>query len=189
MPSGMSVTVSCGIFRAELEYLAREGRLSGEVVFLDASLHVNFDRLKSGLVQTLEGLRRKGCEARVLYGACHPEMAEILERFGARRMAASNCLEALVGGEEMHRLTTERKTFFLSVGWINNWEKMFAIGTKDFDLDFRALLSTYERAVVFETGVLPLDEERLLRFQELTRLPVERRPICLDLLADQLHSF
>lgn len=182
------VLVSCGIFREELEYLAREGRLNGDIVFLDAALHVNFDKLKAGLVQALDGKRREGCEVNVLYGACHPEMADILECHGAKRMAANNCLEALVGVDEVRRLDSEGKTFFLSAGWINNWEKMFALGKEDFEFDFEAMLRPYERVIVFETGVIPIDEEKLRKFQQLTRLPVERKAITLDHLFDQLQN-
>ena len=180
--------VSCGIFREELEHLVGEGKLSADIVFLDAALHVNFDKLKEGLVRALDGKRQKGCEVNVLYGACHPEMAEILECYGAKRMAASNCLEALVGADEMRRLESAGKTFFLSAGWINNWEKMFALGKEDFEFDFEAMLRPYTRVIVFETGVIPIDEARLLKFQQLTHLPVERKAISLDHLVDQLQS-
>jgi hypothetical protein len=183
-----TVLVSCGIFREELEYLAREGLLDGDTVFLDAALHVNFDKLKEQLVRTLDGNCRKDCDVKVLYGACHPEMAEILERYGAKRMAANNCLEALVGADEMRRHESAGKTFFLSAGWINNWEEMFALGKEDFDFDFQAMFRPYERVLVFETGVIPIDEVKLQRFKLFTRLPVERTTISLDHLVAQLQN-
>jgi hypothetical protein len=180
MPGPSTVIVSCGIFREEIEFLVREKYLSGDVVFLDAALHVNFDKLKSRLTDALEKLAGSGSKAKILYGHCHPEMSEILKKYGAERIKAGNCLEAIVGAEEISRLDEEAKTFFLTAGWVNNWEAMFRMGEEDFAFDFRQMFSSYKRIIVFDTGVIPLDEEKVRRFSEFTRLPVERHPITLD---------
>lgn len=172
--------ISCGIFREEVRLLAREGRFAGEVLFLDAALHVNFDRLRARLESALEQARRTGAEPRVVYGHCHPQMTEILERYGAKRLAAGNCLEAFVGPEEIARLNAEATSFFLSAGWINAWERMFEAGKADFDFDFTTMFEHYRRIVVFDTGLIPLNEEKISRFSAFTGLPVERRSITLD---------
>jgi hypothetical protein len=175
-----AVFISCGIFREELLQLAREGRFAGNVRFLDAALHVNFDKLKTRLEAALEEARATGAAPRVLYGQCHPEMPEIIERFGARKLAAGNCLEAMVGAEEIARLNAEAKSFFLSAGWVNNWEEIFAMGRADFDFDFRSMFGSYRRIVVFDSGIIPLDEEKIRAFSAFTGLPVERKQITLD---------
>jgi len=176
------IFISCGIFREELEYLIREKGLGWDILFLDAALHVNFDRLKDKLVEALEKCRKEGKEIKVIYGHCHPEIQEILGQYGAQRIAAGNCLEAMVGAEEVARLNSEAITFFLSAGWVNNWEKMFTLGKEDFDFDFKTMFLHYKRIVVFDTGVIPIDEEKVKRFSEFTGLPVERRMITLDRL-------
>lgn len=180
MSEKAAVFISCGIFREELLQLAREGRFAGDVRFLDAALHVNFDKLKSRLEAALAEAKADGAEAKVLYGYCHPEMAELLERFGARKLAAGNCLEAMVGAGEIARLNAEAKSFFLSAGWVNNWEKMFEMGRADFDFDFTSMFGSYQRIVVFDTGVIPLDEEKIRAFSAFTGLPVVRKAITLD---------
>ena len=180
--TGKAVVISCGIFREELEYLVREKGLDWNIVFLDAALHVNFDKLRAKLVGALEENREAGREIRVIYGHCHPDIREILERYGAKRIAAGNCLEAMVGREEMVRLNSEAKTFFLSAGWVNAWEDMFTLGKEDFDFDFKSMFANYKRILVFDTGVIPIDEEKVRKFSEFTRLPVERRTITLDRL-------
>ena len=172
--------ISCGIFREELRLLARQGRFAGEVVFLDAALHVHFDRLRARLEQALEEGRRTGARLRVLYGHCHPEMTEILERYGAKKLAAGNCLEAFVGPGEIARLNAEATSFFLSAGWVNAWERMFEAGKADFDFNSRTMFEHYRRIVVFDTGLIPLNEEKIQGFSALTGLPVERRTITLD---------
>ncbi|MBZ0158283.1 MAG: DUF1638 domain-containing protein [Alphaproteobacteria bacterium] len=180
--------ISCGIFKDELEYLLREKKLDGEIVFLDAALHVNFDRLKEKLVGALEEYRGSTDNLKVVYGYCHPEMQEIMENYEAKKIRAGNCLEAMLGAEELKRLSSEAKTFFLSAGWINNWEKLFAQGKKDFDFDFESMFDTYQRIVVLDTGIIPLDEEKMRRFSEFTRLPIERKAITLDYFLKLVQS-
>ena len=182
------VFISCGIFREELGYLVREKGLDWNVVFLDAALHVNFDKLKAKLIEALEENRKTGAEIKVIYGHCHPDIQEILERYGAKRIAAGNCLEAMVGQEEVMRLNAEATSFFLSAGWVNAWEDMFTLGKEDFDFDFKTMFANYRRIIVFDTGVIPIDEEKVRKFSEFTGLPVERRMITLDRLLELIKK-
>jgi len=176
-----SVTfISCGIFQEELRHLAEKGLFDGNIIFLDAALHVNFDKLKVQLEQALEKAKETGKELRVLYGHCHPDMIEILDRYGAKKLAAGNCLEAMIGPEEVIRLNAEATSFFLSVGWVNNWEKMFEMGKEDFNFDFKTMFAHYKRIVVLDTGIIPIDEEKIQKFSAFTGLPIERKTITLD---------
>jgi len=174
------IFISCGIFKEEIECLIRDNKFPDRVVFLDAALHVNFDKLKASLVAALEKARPEGAAIKVLYGHCHPDIMGILEQYGAKKLRAGNCLEAFVGQEEVARLNNEAISFFLSAGWVNNWEKMFDAGKKDFDFDFRSMFEHYKRILVFDTGVIPIDEAKVRQFSEFTGLPVERMPITLD---------
>lgn len=180
MGKGPVIFISCGIFRDELEYLIKKEDLDMKVVFLDAALHVNFDRLKEKLVAALEENRKPGAELKVLYGHCHPEMMEILDRYKAKKLAAPNCLAAMAGADEITRIDDEGKAFYLTTGWANNWEAMFDKGKEDFNFDFKNMFSNYRRIVVFETGVTPIDEEKVRKLSELTGLPTERRKITLS---------
>jgi hypothetical protein len=180
MTEKATIFISCGIFHEELKHLAQEGLFGENIMFLDAALHVNFDKLKTQLEHALEQAKETGAELRVIYGHCHPDMTEILERYGAKRLAAGNCLEAMVGPEEVIRLNAEATSFFLSAGWVNNWEKMFEMGREDFDFDFKSMFEHYKRIMVFDTGMIPLDEEKIRKFSAFTGLPVERKEITLD---------
>ena len=176
------IFISCGIFREELEYLVRDKGLGWEIVFLDAALHVNFDKLKTSLIEALEKSAKAGKEIRVVYGHCHPEIREILARYGAVKIAAGNCLDAMVGRQEIERLNSEGTSFFLTAGWVNNWESMFKLGKEDFDFDFSTMFANYKRIIVFDTGIIPIDEEKVQLFSKFTGLPVEKRHITLDRL-------
>ncbi|HSB33400.1 MAG TPA: DUF1638 domain-containing protein, partial [Nitrospirota bacterium] len=72
----------------------------------------------------------------------------------------------------------------LTAGWVNNWEGMFALGRADFNFDFSTMFSKYKRVMVFDTGVIPIDEEKVEQFSRFTHLPVERRRISLDHLLE-----
>jgi len=174
------IFISCGIFREELNYLVREKGLGWNILFLDAALHVNFDRLKEKLVQALEAAKERGMEIRVIYGLCHPEIEKILGDYGARRIDAGNCLEAMAGPQEVSRLNSEATTFFLSAGWVNHWEEMFTLGKEDFEFDFKSMFDRYKRIVLFDTGIIPIDVEKLRTFSDFTGLPIETRMITLD---------
>ncbi len=182
------VLISCGIFREELKYLAAEKKADLKVYFLDAALHVNFDKLRSRLIEALDECRKRGEEPALLYGNCHPEMDEIAASYGAGRIDAGNCLEALAGREEIRRLDAEAKTFFLTAGWVNNWEKMFKLGAEDFGFDFKAMFSDYKRIVVFDSGVIPINEEKVRRLSAFTSLRVEKVPLSLDRLSKLIEG-
>lgn len=182
------IFISCGIFKNELEFLVRKKGLEWNIIFLDAALHVNFDQLKKQLVNVLEEHSKTGKELNVLYGHCHPEIMEIMERYGAKKMNAGNCLEAIVGAEEIQRLDSEAKSFFLTVGWVNNWKKMFDLGKSEFKFDFKSMFANYERIIVFDTHILPLDEDSIREFSEFTNLPIERKTITLDHLLNLIST-
>ena len=181
------IFISCGIFQEELNYLLRAKGLNWKIIYLDAALHVNFDRLKAALVEVLAENHKAGFEIKVIYGHCHPEIQEILQQYQAQKIDAGNCLEAMVGPEEITRLNREGKAFFLSAGWVNNWEKMFDLGKKDFDFDFKSMFGGYRRIIVFDTGIIPIDEEKVDRFSTFANLPVQRRHITLDYLLDLIN--
>lgn len=180
--------ISCGIFREELEYLLRVKGLDWKIIYLDAALHVNFDRLKQKLVDALEEAQKTGAELKVIYGHCHPEMMDILKRYGAKKIRAKNCLQAMIGPQEMRRIDREAKAFFLTAGWANNVEKMFALAEKDFNMDMKSMFSSYKRIIVLDSGIIPIDEEKVQRFSTFTGLPVERRHITLDYLLNLVES-
>jgi hypothetical protein len=42
------------------------------------------------------------------------------------------------------------------------------------------MFGQYKRIIVFDTGIIPVDEEKVRKFSAFTGLPVERRTITLD---------
>lgn len=180
--------ISCGMLKTELEYLLREHGQDMPVRYLDPALHVNFDKLKAELTRALEETHHAGSQTKVIYGYCHPEMAEILEPYCATRIAAANCLEALLGASEMARLEAGGKIIYLTAGWLREWKRMVAAGAEDLDLDFRNMFGEYRAVLVLDTGISPIDEAEVEEFSAYANLPVERLSISLDHLWDRIRE-
>jgi hypothetical protein len=50
------------------------------------------------------------------------------------------------------------------------------------------MFGPYKRVIVFDTGVIAIDENKVEQFSKLTNLPVERRRITLDHLVDLISG-
>jgi hypothetical protein len=183
-----TVIISCGIFQEELQYLVKAKGLNWKIIYLDAALHVNFDRLRQALTRALAENQKAGVKIKVIYGRCHPQMQELLRQYNAHKISAGNCLEALVGPEKIRRLNEAGKAFFLTAGWISNWEAIFDLGTKDYGFDFQTMFDGYRQVIVFETGILPVDEEKVKQFSRYANLPVRRERITLDYFFNLINN-
>ncbi len=188
MPDSPDVIISCGMLEAELEYLLRKHGKDVTPRYLDPALHVNFDKLKAELTGALEEACQEGSRTKVIYGYCHPEMAEILEPYCATRIGAANCLEALLGAPEMARLEAGGKVIYLTAGWLREWKRMVAAGAEDLGLDFRNMFGDYRAVLVLDTGISPINEAAVEEFSAYANLPVERMDVSLDNLWERVRE-
>ncbi len=174
----------CGMLQREVEYL-----LAGKdvtVTYLDPGLHVDFGRLAKTLGQSLR--EATGQAPAVVYGqACHPAMVEMVAAHGGRLLEAVNCIEALLG-DRLAELDAGGKTFYLSVGWLENWRKMFVEELRCEESAARELFAGYDRLLLLDTGILPLEQEKAREFAVFTGLPVEMIPISLEHLRRRLEE-
>jgi hypothetical protein len=46
----------------------------------------------------------------------------------------------------------------------------------------------YKRIIVLDTGIIPIDEEKVDRFSKFTNLPVKRQHISLDYLLNLIKN-
>ena len=75
--------ISCGILKREIQKLMDCGSLHVEPYFLDAGLHVDYDKLERELTQAIEKCSRdKSRGIVVVYGdLCHPNMERIIGKY------------------------------------------------------------------------------------------------------------
>jgi hypothetical protein len=149
-----------------------------DIAYLDAGLHVDLDKLAGSLTGALNDMA--GSDAVLLIGnECHPEMEQLAAAHGRRLVKAKNCIEMILG-DKMTELNSEARTFYLTSGWLENWRKIFVEGLKWDQIDARQNFGFYDRLLLLDTGLAPIDDEKILEFYDYTQVPVEIMPIDLD---------
>lgn len=174
---------ACGILRRELEHLLGESDI--EIVYMDAALHVDDNKLAGAINNTMAVL---GDGVPVVIGTrCHPDMEQLVANHGGRLINADSCIDMLLGGEKA-RLDTEADTFYLTGGWLENWREIFITGLGWDAVDARQNFGYYDRILLLDTGIAPIDEMQVLEFYEYTQVPVEIMPVTLDHLKKLLED-
>ncbi|WP_018086223.1 DUF1638 domain-containing protein [Desulfurispora thermophila] len=159
----------CGILRHELEYLLANENV--EIRYLDAALHVNLDKLANEITNALKQMSGDNISL-VIGNQCHPEMEDMAAARGGRVIQAKSCIEMLLG-EKMAEMDAEAKTFYLTSGWLENWRKIFMEGLGWDAVDARQNFGYYDRILLLDTGIVPIDEINLLEFYDYTQVPIE----------------
>jgi hypothetical protein len=65
-------------------------------------------------------------------------------------------------------------------GDLENWRKIFVEGLKWDEIDARQNFGYYDRILLLDTGITPVDDEKILEFFDYTQVPVEILPIDLE---------
>jgi len=180
----MSKILCCGILARELENLLQDRK--ADISYLDPALHVDLDKLAAGLKKGLHPAGNDGAVL-VLGTRCHPDLAELIKGKGVRCIGAGNCLEMLLGSE-MTRMDSEAKTFYITGGWLENWRNIFIDGLKWDEIDARQNFGYYDRIVLLDTGLWPVDDLMILEFYEYTQVPIETIPVTLDHMRELLQQ-
>lgn len=110
--------ISCGIFKNEITSLIEKNNWEVKPVFLNSSLHVDFDKLWLTLTKSIEN--HKDYEKIVCYGTCHPLMGKLMNTTQSVRTDAQNCVELILGREKFDE-EIEQGAFFLFEDWATNW--------------------------------------------------------------------
>ena len=163
--------IGCSIFRKEIEHLRGT---DFAVTWLPAGLHVSDERLGAALGQALAGEEEVAC----FYGACHPDMNLLLAGHGGRRLQARNCVEAFLDPVERARLG--ERVFIMTPGWLREWRSIFIEGLGWDEIDGRINFGGYDKIVVLDFGLEPIDELAVLEFYDYTQTPVETVPASLS---------
>ena len=179
----MRKILCCGIIARELEHLLQEQPT--DIRYLDPALHVDLEKLATELQN---GMQRVGDGAALVFGTgCHPDLETLTAGKGMRGIQARNCIEMLLG-DEMAKMDSEANTFYITGGWLENWESIFIDCLKWDEIDARQNFGYYDRIVLLDTGMWPMDEEMILEFYEYTQVPIEIRPVTLDVLRELLDQ-
>ncbi len=181
--------VCCGIMQKEIDtVLPRLTREYGviDVTYLDPGLHVNLVKLSAALSQKCMEMKQTSTKLTLVYGSkCHPDLDQLASKWGAKILEPPDCI-GFLAGPQRELLDVEGKTFYLSPGWLEHWERIFKMGLGWDSIDARQNLGFYDRILLLDTGVAPLSDEQILEFYDYCQVPVEILPVKLDYLQKKL---
>ncbi|HOV13780.1 MAG TPA: DUF1638 domain-containing protein [Spirochaetota bacterium] len=116
------ILIGCGILQKEIDLIIKKNGWDIETLFLDSSLHIDFDKLYQGLSFLLE--KNKNQEITVFYGVCHPKIDALLKQYNAKRTPVQNCIEILLG-KELFTKELSNGAFFLIEDWVLRFDNIF----------------------------------------------------------------
>jgi hypothetical protein len=185
--------VSCGIFEPELEQVLKQIReeyppdVEISVTYVPPALHVDYDRLKEGITSALSMVTE---DKRVLlFGSmCHPEIGEFTENYHVVRLAPGNCVELILGKERQREIEKSARVFYLTPGWLHNWEQIFKQGQGWDEIDARINFGFYDKILLLDTGVSEFNDEGILEFFEYTQVPIEIESVDLAVFKENVSG-
>jgi len=170
--------IACKIFEHELnKVLSPDTDVA--IHWIDAALHANPDRMKKELTDaiTTAGNNRMDDICFLFGNGCHPDIREITESCGAQLPSVKNCIQAIIGPEKTKQLEANR-TMVITPGWITAWPGIMA-GLGWDEVDARINLGRYDRILLLDPGIVPLNDEEILAFYDLVQVPIEIEPVDL----------
>ncbi|MGI1660495.1 MAG: DUF1638 domain-containing protein [Desulfitobacterium sp.] len=170
--------VACGIFQLELERVLEEIKAEWasadefKVTYTAPALHVDYTKLKDGITEALDKVTEE--KIVLFFGSmCHPELSEFTEKFHVIRQQPRNCIELVLGQERQKELEASARVFYLTSGWLRNWQNIFRLGQGWDEIDARQNFGFYDKILLLDTGVSEFNDEDILEFYEYTQVPIE----------------
>ncbi len=166
--------IACPVFRKELEAILAEIELTPHILYMDYTVHINPESMDKELQSSIEKVSSAGQGPRFLVGReCRGirEMTEVVERCGGKIPQCRNCIDMLIGKELVEKLQGER-TSLMTPAWIRMIRQSIDDGQWSVT-DARLNLGWYDKIVLLDTGVEPLDDEQIMEFYDLIQVEVE----------------
>lgn len=170
--------IACKIFETELSaILSTDDNL--RIHWIDAALHADPAKMKVEISKRLSEMEPSKSEICFLFGnGCHPDMCTIAGECGVLLPREKNCIHALLGPSRTKELEQNR-TMIISPGWLEAWPSIMS-GLGWDQVDVRMNMGRYDKILLLDPGILPLDDNALITFYDLVQVPVEIMEISLD---------
>lgn len=169
--------IACKIFEHELNHVISSNS-NVEIHWIDAALHADAHRMKAALTKAMAETKHKSMHNDIcfLFGnGCHPDMDDITQGCCAYMPPVKNCIQAFIGPEKTKTLE-ENRTMVISPGWIAAWPGIME-GLGWDEVDVRINLGRYDRILLLDSGLVPINDEELLAFYDLVQVPIEIEPV------------
>jgi hypothetical protein len=156
--------IACSILQRELENILKKLHWSPEVLYLDATLHVNPQKMRSALVEQINTMANRVDVVFLGYGFCQ-SLQGIEEECSIPVILpqVDDCISLLLGPERYaEEVKKETGTWFMTPGWAEVGAEMVI---KELHLDrvvkygkdpmqmARRLFTHYRRGLLIDTGV------------------------------------
>jgi len=185
------VLIACRIFEEEIDHILNQEQDSLEVsvLWVDAGLHANLELLEKELASAIDRAKAlEQGEVRVLFGrGCLPQIQDLTDGKGVDVSSVQNCLSAFLGEEGVRELEQNR-TMLMTPTWVRAWPDNMRRISGWSEVDFRTNLGRYERILVLDSGINPLNDDEILEFFDLVQVPVEFEVLNLDHFRRTLHA-
>jgi hypothetical protein len=187
MTNNRITCLSCGVFRLEIESLARQGKLDCDIITLDSMLHMKPAKLEKELDRIMDS--GQNSDFLLLYGDCHPHMHEMQERVNATRVTGLNCCEILLG-KAAYRKMQQEKVFIFLPEWTQRWQEIFTheLGFEKPEVAKSFMQEHCKRLAYVDTGVIPVPDITLHEISEFFDMPIDVLHISLDNLWQGISS-
>ena len=186
------IVITCGVLRKELSAWPDRKRFGLEFLFLPSSLDLDFDRMQKYITRALQKIHAANTYSRafVLYGQCHPNIADFVQGNGGELVHLGNCYEMLLGKTSYRKLLAAG-TYFLLPQWAGYWNKVF---TKNLGFNEKigqiSFPEMHTHACYLDTGFVYKPQFEPQSFTAFTRLDVQIKKLNIDDLYDRLnHTF
>lgn len=170
--------IACGIFKNEVNAIVSE---DDDLVFhwIDAALHASPERMKTAIAKALSDIGPAEARIDFLFGnGCHPDMCAIAQHHGVDLPAEKNCIHAFLGPQRAMELERDR-TMIITPGWLEAWQGIVE-GLGWDEVDVRINMGRYDRILLLDPGVAPVDDMALIEFYDQIQVPIEIMEISLD---------
>ncbi len=173
--------IACPIFAKELEAVLAKISARTTVHLMDYMVHNSAETMESELGQAIKTAQEDGAAISLLVGReCEAQqpISHIADSCCASLPDGHNCIEIILGRDRAKDLQ-ENRTTIMTPAWIRMINNSIADGYWTVE-DARINLGWYNRILLLDTGVEPLDDEMIMDFFELTQVPIEVLPVSLD---------
>ena len=173
--------ITCPIFARELAAVLAQSPAAPLVRLMDYRVHFSGAAMAREVAKGVEAARQEGAAIALLVGReCEsvPSISDMAAGCGGKLADGLNCIEIILGRERARQLQENRSTV-MTPAWIEMINNSIADGHWTLE-DARINLGRYDRIILLDFGLEPLDDEKILEFFELTQVPIEILPVSLD---------
>ena len=180
-PQPSTCLIACPIFQRELESVLLELNLAPNIKYMHYTIHNNPLMMEEQLVQKVAEAKNSTQNVRFLVGKhCKGKrnIDEVVEGCNGKIPQARNCIDMLIGSELTRELQKNR-TSLMTPAWIKMTNQSIADGQWSVT-DARLNLGWYNKILILDTGVEPLDDEQIMEFYDLTQVEIDILPVDLS---------